>query len=161
MQPDLPDHNRETISDIDSRLAALEAERTELLAARETVRKLNQGTARNAAYPATGRAGGDAMAGCPLTTAEMVSLRDRYAIIRAMAERTTDGRIHVGQAARWLHGAGIVKTVPQNLAKSLARRMRGEPDIWESLGGGWFRLIDHQGVQDSDSDGDSTEQYPS
>ena len=147
-QADMPDHNRQTISDIDSRLAELDAERNVLLAARETVRKLNPGSARSAAYPATDRAGPDVMAGCPLTTGEMAILRDRYAIIRAMAERTTDGRIHVGQAAKWLHGAGIVGTTPQHLAKSLARRLRNEPETWVNEGQGQFRLIDHPGVQD-------------
>ena len=90
---------------------------------------------------------------------EMVALRDRRAIIRAMSERNPDGRVHVGQAAVWLHGSGIVSTVPTNMRKSLSRRMRNEPETWAHEGQGWFRLIDHQGMQDSGSNGYSEEQY--
>ena len=90
------------------------------------------------------------MSGCPLSVEEMINLRDRHRIIRELATRSREGRVHVPQAAQWLHGAGVVQTIPTNMSKALARKMRNDPD-WISETGGWFRLVDHQGTGHSEA----------
>ena len=154
-QKTLPDHARETIQAIDHRLAELERERRDLMMSRATVVKLFQQTD----MPASRQERFIVDLGqCPLTVEEMAELRDRHAIIRAMAERDSDRRVQVGQAAQWLYNAGIVSTAPANLRKALTRRMKTQQDTWEDLGGGAFRLIDHQGVQYPDPGGGTEEQ---
>ena len=138
----LPDHARETISAIDRRLADLESERRELLAGRAAVLNLFQGDLDPAASQQP-RLTID-MTGCPLSVEEMISLGDRHRIIREMATRNREGRVHVPQVARWLYGAGVVPTIPANLSKALSRKMRQDCN-WTSEGGGWFQLRDHQG----------------
>lgn len=143
----LPDHARETIEAIDRRLAELESERRELLAGRTTVLKLFQ-IDRDPGASLQARAAVD-MTGCPLSIEEMVIIHDRHRIIFEMATRDPQGRVHVPKAARWLHGSGVVPTVPANMAKALARRMRKDPN-WISEGEGWFQLRDHNGMDPSE-----------
>ena len=149
IQQKLPDHARETIQAIDNRLAELERERSELLKSRATVIKLFQ-SQMDMPTPHQGRSTIH-LSDCPLTVEEMHELRDRHAIIRAMAERDSRGTVQVGEAAKWLYNAGIVSTTPANLRKALTRRMKTQQDTWEDLGGGTFRLMDHLGVQYSGS----------
>lgn len=138
--PMLPDHARQTIKAIDQRLAELEAETNKLHIARDAVLRVSQ-TSENPENFQLTRPTVD-LSDCPLTIEEMVILRDRHKIIRAIAERRPDRRAHVGKAAQWLFGAGIVHTVPVNLAKALGRRMRNDPDNWVDEGDRWFRLRD-------------------
>ena len=143
----LPDHARETIRVIDKKLAELASEREELLAGRAAVLRLFQegGDPGTSQQP---RLWTD-MTGCPLSVEEMIGLGDRHRIIREIAMRNPEGRVHVPQAAKWLYGSGVVQTIPTNMAKALARKMRNDSD-WISEGGGWFRLADHQGTNPSE-----------
>ena len=144
----LPDHARETIRVIDKKLADLESARQELLAGRTAILKLFQGGDLDPGASQQPRPRID-MTGCPLSVEEMINIGDRHRIIREIAMRNPEERVHVPQAARWLHGSGVVPTIPINMAKALARKMRNDSD-WISEGGGWFRLVDHQGTGPSE-----------
>ena len=150
-QQNLPSHLQQTLDHFDRRLAENEAEKQDLLAGRAAVLRLSQGHAGPSAGrvigPPLDRAMAEVLHDCPLAVEEMVELGDRHRIIRAIAERDPQGRVHVGQAARWLHAAGIVKTIPVNMAKAISRRMRNEPEIWSYEGQYQFRLRNHQGEE--------------
>ena len=84
---------------------------------------------------------GASLEGCPISWDEMKKLGDRHLIVGTIAGRDPQSRVHVPSAARWLHHAGIVATVPSSLTKTLVRAMRRQPTIWIDEGRGWFRLI--------------------
>ena len=86
---------------------------------------------------------------CPISGDEMRELGDRHSIVRAIAERDSQDRVHVPSAARWLNRAGIVATMPASLTKTLVRAMRKQPTIWTEEGQGWFRLTIPQQEQGS------------
>ena len=142
----LPDHAKETIRVIDKKLADLESARKELLAGRRALLNLFQEVGDPGAQQPRPRID---MTECPLSVEEMISLGDRHRIIREIAMRHPDGRVHVPQAAKWLHGSGVVPTIPTNMAKALGRKMRNDPN-WIAEAGGWFRLVDHHGTGPSE-----------
>ena len=86
---------------------------------------------------------------CPISWDEMKELSDRHLILRTIAEKDSQGRVHVPSAARWLNHAGIVATIPASLTKTLVRAMRKQPTIWTDDGQGWFRLTIPQQEQGS------------
>ena len=156
-QQHLPAHIQQTLQEFDRRLAEIESERQDLLTGRAAVLRL----AQEHADPSTGRFTGipldqsmtEVLQDCPLSVQEMAVLRDRHRIIRAIAENDPQGRVHVGRAAAWLHAAGIVTTIPVNMAKALSRRMRNDEQTWDYLGKGWFALKEHEREEEHPSEG--------
>ena len=144
MQQNLPDHIQKTVNDFRRRLERNAEERRELSAGLEAVLKLAQSQSSLTTLLPDQPIAED-LADCPLSIEEMTQLSDRHRIIKAIAARDPAGRVHVGQAAKWLHASRLVSTIPVNLSKALSRRMRREPAIWEYQGDGWFRLRDHPG----------------
>lgn len=147
-QPTPPSHLQQTVEEFNRRLERNAEERQDLLTGLEVILKLI-----NEHYELPGLPRTDELADCPLSLREMTQLKDRHLIIRTIAERDPEGRVHAGKAARWLNAAGIVATNPVNLAKALSRRMRKDPETWIYEGAYWFRLASHQGEDEHPSEG--------
>ena len=91
--------------------------------------------------------------GCPLTGDEMLRIGNRYQILVEIARRSPRRRIRSMAAANWMSAAGIVRTNPENVSKSLARHMRRNPATWHPTGPGEFQLIDTDETLDQEHDG--------
>ena len=117
----------------------------------QVLKQYAQGSHGNHFVQRTGRMGRRAasLEDCPISWDEMKDLSDRHLILRTIAEKNSQGRVHIPSAARWLNQAGIVATIPASLTKTLVRAMRKQPTIWTEEGQGWFRLTIPQQEQGS------------